>query len=39
MRKIILMMPVTTDKSRTDADRFYQRLGFTASHEEMKLSI
>jgi len=30
---------LTTDKSRTDAHRFYARLGFTASHEGMKLTL
>jgi hypothetical protein len=29
----------TTDKSRTGAHRFYERLGFTASHEGMKLIL
>ena len=30
---------LTTDKSRHDAHRFYERLGFVASHEGMKLSL
>lgn len=30
---------LTTDKRRTDAHRFYARLGFVASHEGMKLSL
>ena len=30
---------LTTDKSRRDAHRFYERLGFVASHEGMKLSL
>jgi ribosomal protein S18 acetylase RimI-like enzyme len=30
---------LTTDKSRKDAHRFYERLGFKASHEGMKLDI
>ena len=30
---------LTTDKRRTDAQRFYARLGFTASHEGMKLPL
>jgi GNAT superfamily N-acetyltransferase len=30
---------LTTDKQRTDARRFYESLGFTASHEGMKLSL
>jgi hypothetical protein len=30
---------LTTDKSRAAAHRFYERLGFTASHEGMKLTL
>lgn len=30
---------LTTHKTRRDAQRFYQKLGFTASHEGMKLSL
>ncbi|GAB1642338.1 GNAT family N-acetyltransferase [Krasilnikovia sp. MM14-A1259] len=30
---------LTTDKRRTDAHRFYAALGFTASHEGMKLAL
>jgi GNAT superfamily N-acetyltransferase len=30
---------LTTDKRRTDAQRFYASLGFTASHEGMKLPL
>lgn len=33
------MVQLTTDKSRKDAHRFYERLGFVASHEGMKLSL
>ncbi|WP_312878451.1 GNAT family N-acetyltransferase [Lentzea indica] len=33
------LMQLTTDASRTDAHRFYERLGFTASHVGMKLSL
>jgi GNAT superfamily N-acetyltransferase len=33
------LMPLTTDKSRKDAHRFYERLGFAASHEGMKLTL
>ncbi|WP_411709947.1 N-acetyltransferase family protein [Arthrobacter sp. B10-11] len=33
------VMQLTTDKSRKDAHRFYERLGFTASHEGMKLTL
>jgi GNAT superfamily N-acetyltransferase len=32
-----VMVQVTTDKSCTDAKRFYEGLGFVASHEGMKL--
>ena len=30
---------LTTDKRRTDAHRFYESLGFAASHEGMKLAL
>ncbi|QIS21602.1 GNAT family N-acetyltransferase [Nocardia terpenica] len=30
---------LTTNKSRTDAHRFYERLGFKATHEGMKLVL
>jgi GNAT superfamily N-acetyltransferase len=30
---------LTTDKRRADAHRFYESLGFTASHEGMKLRL
>jgi GNAT superfamily N-acetyltransferase len=30
---------LTTDKRRTDAQRFYVSLGFTASHEGMKIAL
>jgi GNAT superfamily N-acetyltransferase len=30
---------LTTDKSRASAHRFYERLGFVASHEGMKLAL
>ena len=30
---------LTTDKARVDAHRFYLRLGFTATHEGMKLVL
>ncbi len=33
------MAQLTTDKRRTDAHRFYANLGFTASHEGMKLAL
>lgn len=34
-----VMMQLTSDRSRTDAVRFYERLGFTASHIGMKLPL
>lgn len=33
------LVQLTTDKRRGDAHRFYERLGFTASHEGFKLSL
>lgn len=33
------MVQLTTDKKRQDAHRFYDRLGFVASHEGMKLLL
>ncbi|MEU0332293.1 GNAT family N-acetyltransferase [Streptomyces sp. NPDC006193] len=33
------MMQLTSDKTRRDAHRFYERLGFTASHEGFKLRL
>ena len=33
------VVQLTSDKSRRDAHRFYQRLGFTPSHEGFKLTI
>src|SRR5690625_3092303 len=33
------MVQLTTDKQRQDAHRFYEKLGFTASHEGMKLIL
>jgi GNAT superfamily N-acetyltransferase len=33
------MVQLTTDKARPDARRFYESLGFTASHEGMKLLL
>jgi GNAT superfamily N-acetyltransferase len=32
-------MQLTTNKSRKDAHRFYERLGFQATHEGMKLAL
>ena len=31
------LLQLTTDKKRPDAKRFYEKLGFVASHEGMKL--
>lgn len=33
------MVQLTTDKARPDARRFYETLGFVASHEGMKLRL
>ena len=33
------IVQLTTNKSRQDAHRFYERLGFVASHEGLKLEI
>jgi GNAT superfamily N-acetyltransferase len=33
------LVQLTSDRSRTDAHRFYQRLGFTASHVGFKLEL
>jgi ribosomal protein S18 acetylase RimI-like enzyme len=33
------LVQLTTDKSRTDAHRFYEKLGFKASHEGYKLAL
>ena len=38
-RRGCALVQLTTDKSRTDAHRFYERLGFVASHEGMKLHL
>jgi ribosomal protein S18 acetylase RimI-like enzyme len=34
-----ILMQLTTNKKRTDAQRFYRRLGFVNSHEGMKLAL
>ncbi|MGI9373773.1 MAG: GNAT family N-acetyltransferase, partial [Hyphomicrobiales bacterium] len=34
-----LLAQLTTDKTRPDAHRFYERLGFVRSHEGMKLQL
>lgn len=33
------LVQLTSDKSRTDAVRFYERLGYRASHEGLKLQL
>lgn len=33
------LIQLTTDKTRKDAHRFYQRLGFISSHEGLKLKL
>jgi ribosomal protein S18 acetylase RimI-like enzyme len=33
------MVQLTSDKSRQDAIRFYEKLGFVASHEGLKLHL
>jgi GNAT superfamily N-acetyltransferase len=38
-RRGCALVQLTTDKARPDAHRFYERLGFVASHEGMKLSL
>ena len=34
-----VMVQLTTDRARDDALRFYERLGFVASHHGMKLRL
>lgn len=38
-RRGCVMVQLTSDKSRADAHRFYERLGFKASHEGFKLAL
>ena len=38
-RRGCALVQLTSDKSRTDAHRFYARLGFVATHEGMKLAL
>ena len=38
-RRNCRMIQLTTDKSRHDAHRFYERLGFKATHQGMKLEL
>ncbi len=39
VRRGCALVQLTTDKGRTDAHRFYESLGFVASHEGMKLAL
>ena len=34
-----VLVQLTTDKTRKDAHRFYERLGFKSTHEGMKLNL
>ncbi len=38
-RRGCALVQLTTDKTRVDAHRFYERLGFVASHEGLKLQL
>jgi len=38
-RRGCALVQLTSDKSRQGAHRFYERLGFVASHEGMKLAL
>jgi GNAT superfamily N-acetyltransferase len=38
-RRGCAVVQLTTDKRRTEAHRFYERLGFVASHEGLKLAL
>ena len=38
-RRGCALVQLTTDKSRIDAHRFYERLGFTATHAGLKLDL
>ncbi len=38
-RRQCALVQLTTDKSRANAHRFYERLGFVASHEGLKLHL
>lgn len=38
-RRQCALVQLTTDKARADAHRFYERLGFVASHEGLKLFL
>ncbi|WP_448638397.1 GNAT family N-acetyltransferase [Geodermatophilus sp. URMC 63] len=38
-RRGATLVQLTTDERRTDAHRFYERLGYVASHEGFKLEL
>ena len=38
-RRDCALVQLTSDRSRTDAHRFYERLGFVASHDGLKLVL
>ena len=38
-RRGCLLAQLTTDKTRKDAHRFYQKLGFQSTHEGMKIQL
>jgi GNAT superfamily N-acetyltransferase len=38
-RRGCALVQLTTDKARADAHRFYERLGFVATHEGLKLQL
>jgi GNAT superfamily N-acetyltransferase len=38
-RRGCALVQLTSDKTRTRAHRFYERLGFTATHEGLKLTL
>jgi GNAT superfamily N-acetyltransferase len=38
-RRFCALVQLTSDKARVDAHRFYERLGFTPSHEGFKLRL
>jgi GNAT superfamily N-acetyltransferase len=38
-RRGCAVVQLTSDKTRTEAHRFYERLGFVASHEGLKLAL
>lgn len=38
-RRCRALVQLTTNKTRTDAIRFYDRLGFVSSHEGLKLQL